>query len=213
LPLSKNKYIKGEIMYFLLTPEEVKFLKKQLPSIRLTGYDIDKFQNIMRSLDNPIKAITESSNNSILPLTTIGSTIKNNPTQKIMSSGPSQVLISDPVQYDDSIDNVENNSFLKPPTSTQQQNKKENVFGHRLIKQNVPIHKLHKAEDNYEATLERIKEEQYETIEDESVDEIYTEEEPTQEIQTEPENAIFNNVADNIETASIFSVVDSRTKK
>lgn len=224
-------------MYFQLTKEEVKFLKRQLPTIRLNGYDIEKFQSIMKSLDKPVKAIPEH-------LTTFepkqeGSNSRKHVTQEEFYGGVKQeereVLVDNPIEYENT-DILERNSFLKPPkiertikkeppTSnyTEQLEQLEQINKHneerlahleRLDKSNTQSTSIHQEEDIVELKDELPVEN---SIEEDIQDSIQTEENlPIEEenpIQTEPEDSIFRNQTTDVDSASIFSIVDSRTKK
>jgi hypothetical protein len=205
-------------MYFQLTKEEVKFLKRQLPTIRLNGYDIEKFQSIMKSLDSPIKAIPEKSITSESKQEEVYSNSKKYVTKddfygRVKQNEVKQeVLVDEPVSYEEDI--LENNSFLKPPKIE------------KTIKEDPPSY------EEQLTKLEKTKSLEYENNEvetlNDSIDsekeipevndsqnnlEEEIEEEEQDPIQTEPDDSIFRNQSTDVESASIFSVVDSRTQK
>jgi hypothetical protein len=190
-------------MYFQLTKEEVKFLKRQLPTIRLNGYDIEKFQSIINSLDSPIKAIPEKSITSESKQEEVYSNSRKHVKQ--------EVLVDNPIEYENN-DILERNSFLRPPKIERTIKKDPPSYEEQLTKlektENPEVEKLDESTDSHDG-INELKEEI-----PESNNEIENIEEDIQDpIQTEPEDSIFRNQSTDIESASIFSVVDSRTQK
>lgn len=195
-------------MYFQLTKEEVKFLKRQLPTIRLNGYDIEKFQSIMKSLDSPIKAIQEKSitKESIKQEEVYSNSIKH------VKQEEQDILVDEPLSYEDNV--LENNSFLKPPKIEKTIKQDPPSYEEQLTKlektestehENNEIETLNDSIDSEEEIPEENNnsEEEIKKIEEEEQDPI----------QTEPDDSIFRNQSTDVDSASIFSVVDSRTNK
>jgi hypothetical protein len=192
-------------MYFQLTKEEVKFLKRQLPTIRLNGYDIEKFQSIMKSLDSPIKAIPEKS---------ITSESKQEEVYlNSMKHVNQEALVDNPIEYEND-DILERNSFLRPPKIERTVKKDPPSYEEQLTKlektksleyENNEVETLNDSIDS-EKEIPEVNDSQN-NLEEE------IEEEEQDPIQTEPDDSIFRNQSTDVESASIFSVVDSRTQK
>jgi hypothetical protein len=193
-------------MYFQLTKEEVKFLKRQLPTIRLNGYDIEKFQSIMKSLDSPIKAIPEKSITSESKQEEVYSNSRKHVNQ--------EALVDNPIEYEND-DILERNSFLRPPKIERNFKKDPPSYGEQLTKlEKTESPESEKIDDSTDSQNDIVElEEEIPEVNDSQDETEKIEEEEQEPIQTEPDDSIFRNQSTDVESASIFSVVDSRTQK
>ncbi|MCD6435118.1 MAG: hypothetical protein J7L15_01820 [Clostridiales bacterium] len=77
-------------MLFTFTNREVSVLKKILPTVKLTAYDIQTYQNILHSLDNPY--------NKPSPRKQLDNSYNKTP-KKQFNKLSTKVIIDNPIDY------------------------------------------------------------------------------------------------------------------